>query len=206
MSANKLSQKISYCEAKSLTYFRKKGNYNTLPGSRGVHHTNMTEQVLHLKRMGLDSASIFSHINYFYDSSLSSQIPANINITSNIPKVFFQEFDFKTVASTKGKQLMLRPGQKLIVPLQDTLRKYCKPAALIFNSCLGTGAKSKTFLSENKHCKLVGCDEDIRCVREIKLCLIYVSSSQALSSVSDIDKREVLFSAVRTLLTCWTHH
>lgn len=96
----------------------------------------MTEHRLHFWRMGLDFATISAKIDYFYDSSLCLNFPRITNICSNLCKLFYQKFVFKTMFLGKKTHSRLRPEQKPTVPMQDILRKYSKSGALVFSLCL----------------------------------------------------------------------
>lgn len=93
-----------------------------------------------------------------------------------------------------------------ILVLQDILRKYSKPDALVFNPYLSTGATPRACLLEHKHPKFIDCSKEKGCIREMKPSSNYVFASQALNPDSDINEEESVCSSVRTFLTCSRQH
>lgn len=74
------------------------------------------------------------------------------------------------------------PRTDLIVLIQDILRKYRKPSALVSDPCLSTGAPAMACLMDNKLRQVFGCEKYSRrrseneCVLNLRIC---ISNSQS---------------------------
>lgn len=102
-------KKLSDYETEILVNVRKNGNYIAHLGSGDVHQITITEYALHVWRIGLDSASTLSHIDYFYNSLLCSKFSAATDATFKVPKFFYQKSVFETHAAMYEENSMLRP-------------------------------------------------------------------------------------------------